>query len=59
VLDGTTIDVFEARAGQPASSIDSARSAAIARGWLSAEPGWLRATPAGLERLNRVLELFA
>ena len=59
VLDGTPIDMFEARAGQPAEAIDTARAAAVSYGWLSAEPGWLRATPAGLERLNRVLELFA
>jgi putative oxygen-independent coproporphyrinogen III oxidase len=58
VVDGTPVEMFEARAGQSAAAIGSARSVAAARGWLSAEPGRLRATPAGLERLNKVLELF-
>ena len=35
------------------------RAEAIKRGWLSPERGALRATSAGLEQLNRVLELFA
>jgi oxygen-independent coproporphyrinogen-3 oxidase len=59
VLEGTPLETFEARAGQPAAPIYSARAAAIARGWLSAEPHRLRATAAGLEKLNRLLELFA
>jgi putative oxygen-independent coproporphyrinogen III oxidase len=59
VLDGTPVEMFEARAGQPAAAIDSARAAAAARGWLSPDAGRLRATPAGLERLNKLLELFA
>ena len=59
VLDGASVAEFEARAGQPATAIGPARAAAIARGWLGAEADRLRATPAGLERLNRLLELFA
>ncbi|HEY3516968.1 MAG TPA: radical SAM family heme chaperone HemW [Gammaproteobacteria bacterium] len=59
VLDGTPVEMFEARAGQPAAAIGAARAAAIARGWLEAEPNRLRATPAGLEKLNKLLELFA
>ena len=59
VLDGTPIETFEARAGQPAAAIGAARAAAAARGWLDAEPNRLRATPVGLERLNKLLELFA
>jgi oxygen-independent coproporphyrinogen-3 oxidase len=59
VLDGTSSATFEARAGQPVAAIASARAAATARGWLTAERDRLRATPAGLERLNRLLELFA
>ncbi len=59
VLDGASVTAFEARAGQPAAAIGAARAAAIARGWLGAEADRLRATPAGLERLNRLLELFA
>ena len=59
VLDGTPVEMFEARAGQPAAAIAAARTAATARGWLSAEPARLRATQSGLQRLNRLLELFA
>jgi oxygen-independent coproporphyrinogen-3 oxidase len=59
VLDGVSVTTFEARAGQPAAAIGSARAAAVARGWLSGEADRLQATPAGIERLNRLLELFA
>ena len=38
VLDGTPVEMFEARAGQPAAAIAAARAAAIARGWLGASP---------------------
>ena len=59
LLDGTPDTVFSARAGLPAAAIAVPRAAAIARGWLTAEPQTLRATPMGLDRLNRLLELFA
>ena len=59
VLDGTAVETFEMRAGQPAAAIAAARAAATARGWLGSEPERLRATPAGLQRLNKLLELFA
>ena len=59
VLDGTPIEMFEVRAGQPAAAIGVPRAAAIERGWLSAEPDRLCATPAGAEQLNKLLELFA
>ncbi|RPI60046.1 MAG: oxygen-independent coproporphyrinogen III oxidase-like protein, partial [Lysobacterales bacterium] len=59
LLDGAPDAVFVARAGQPVAAIAAARAAAIARGWLTTEPATVRATPAGLERLNRLLELFA
>jgi putative oxygen-independent coproporphyrinogen III oxidase len=59
LLEGAPVAIFEARAGQPAAAIGSARAAAIARGWLTSEPDRLRATAAGLDRLNRLLELFA
>lgn len=58
LLDGVAVEHFVARAGQPAASLDGARAAAIERGWLVDEPARLRATAAGIERLNRVLELF-
>ena len=59
VLDGTPVEMFEARAGQPVAAIGSARAVATARGWLGPEPDRLRATAVGIERLNRLLELFA
>jgi oxygen-independent coproporphyrinogen-3 oxidase len=59
LLEGTPLTMFEERAGQPAAAIHSARGAAIERGWLSSEPHRLRATASGLDRLNRLLELFA
>jgi oxygen-independent coproporphyrinogen-3 oxidase len=59
LVDGVDVRLFAARAGQPLEAIDAARAAAVARGWLVANPAVLRATPLGLERLNRLLELFA
>jgi putative oxygen-independent coproporphyrinogen III oxidase len=59
LLDGTPVATFAARAGQPPATIAAGRAAAVARGWLAAEPETLRATPSGVERLNRLLELFA
>jgi oxygen-independent coproporphyrinogen-3 oxidase len=59
LLDGVSVEMFESRAGQPLAAIGAARAAAIERGWLSAEPDRLRATPAGAEKLNKLLELFA
>jgi putative oxygen-independent coproporphyrinogen III oxidase len=58
LLEGVDVAAFEARAGQPAEAIRDARAAAVARGWLSPDTNVLRATPMGLERLNRLLELF-
>lgn len=59
LVEGVPTSVFSARAGQPAASIEPARLTAVQRGWLAPEPHLLRATPSGLEQLNRVLELFA
>ncbi len=59
LLDGVPVGLFSARVGLPATAIAAPRAAAVARGWLAAEPATLRATPMGLERLNRLLELFA
>jgi oxygen-independent coproporphyrinogen-3 oxidase len=59
LVDGVDIGVFAARAGQPVSTIGAARKAAVARGWLAPDTDCLRASPLGLERLNRLLELFA
>ena len=59
LVDGVPTRVFSARAGQAAGAIAPACAAAVERGWLADEPNVLRATPSGLERLNRLLELFA
>jgi oxygen-independent coproporphyrinogen-3 oxidase len=59
LLDGTSDALFSARTGVRAAALAAPRAVAVARGWLTAEPATLRATPVGLERLNRLLELFA
>jgi oxygen-independent coproporphyrinogen-3 oxidase len=59
LVEGTRVETFVARAGQPADTLAAARAAGVARGWLSQDPAVLQATPLGLERLNRLLELFA
>jgi oxygen-independent coproporphyrinogen-3 oxidase len=59
LVDGVETGVFTARAGQPLTAVAAARSAAVARGWLAPDADVLRATPLGLDRLNRLLELFA
>jgi putative oxygen-independent coproporphyrinogen III oxidase len=59
VLDGVPGSMFEARAGQPLEAIEAPRRAAVVHGWLAPEVTTLRATSAGLEKLNRLLALFA
>jgi oxygen-independent coproporphyrinogen-3 oxidase len=59
LVEGVSDECFAARAGQPVERLAPARAAAVNRGWLADEPGTLRATPAGLEVLNRLLEIFA
>jgi oxygen-independent coproporphyrinogen-3 oxidase len=59
LVEGVPAESLPARAGVPTETIAGARAVAVARGWLDADPRRLRATPAGLEQLNRVLELFA
>jgi oxygen-independent coproporphyrinogen-3 oxidase len=59
LLEGTPAAAFVSRAGQPLETIAAARALAVDRGWLAAEPATLRATPSGIDRLNRLLELFA
>jgi putative oxygen-independent coproporphyrinogen III oxidase len=59
LVDGVDAWLFALRAGQPLEAIGPARAAAVARGWLVPDAAVLRATPLGLERLNRLLELFA
>ena len=59
LVEGVDAQLFTARAGQPLTAIGPARSAAVARGWLAPDADALRATPPGIDRLNRLLELFA
>ncbi len=58
LLEGVPESRFVTRTGLPLESIDEPRREALARGWLADEPGRLRATDAGREVLNRLLELF-
>ncbi len=58
VLDGVPQQWFVERAGLPLEAIAGPHREAVDRGWLADEPGRLRATPAGREVLNRLLELF-
>ena len=58
VLEGVPQEWFVERAGLPLEAIAAPRREAVDRGWLADEPGRLRATPAGREVLNRLLELF-
>jgi oxygen-independent coproporphyrinogen-3 oxidase len=59
LVEGTSTELFVARAGQPIDNIEAARAIAVGRGWLADQPAALQATAAGFERLNRLLELFA
>ena len=58
LLEGVPTALFVERTGLPLDAIASAHCEAVSRGWLADEPGKLRATPAGREVLNRLLELF-
>ncbi len=59
LVDGTPATIFAARAGQSVANIESACVAGVERGWLSPWPDTLQATSGGIDRLNRLLELFA
>lgn len=55
---GTGFDDYEARTGQPRSLLEPGLAEARRRGWIATDPDRLQATPAGLQMLNRLLELF-
>jgi oxygen-independent coproporphyrinogen-3 oxidase len=59
LVDGVATEMLASRAGVSCATIATPRASAVACGWLEDDPKRLRATPAGLERLNRLLELFA
>jgi oxygen-independent coproporphyrinogen-3 oxidase len=56
---GVSLALFAARTGLEPMTIAEPLAAARDRGWLVADPERLCTTPAGLNQLNRVLELFA
>ncbi len=56
--EGVPAESFEARTGLPLAAIEPARAQAVRRGWMTGEPGRLRATPGGLAFLNGLLALF-
>ncbi|MEO8465077.1 MAG: radical SAM family heme chaperone HemW [Gammaproteobacteria bacterium] len=58
VLEGVPQEWFTERTGLLLEAIAAPRREAVERGWLVDEPARLRATPAGREVLNRLLELF-
>ncbi len=58
LLEGVPQEWFVERTGVTLDAIASPHREAVDRGWLADEPGRLRATPAGREVLNRLLELF-
>jgi oxygen-independent coproporphyrinogen-3 oxidase len=58
LLEGVPQEWFVERAGLRIEAIAAPRREAVDRGWLANEPDRLRATPAGREVLNRLLELF-
>jgi putative oxygen-independent coproporphyrinogen III oxidase len=58
LMEGVPQEWFTTRTGVPLEAIAAPRREGIARGWLTEEPGRLRATAAGREVLNRLLELF-
>ena len=58
LLEGVPCTSFVERTGLPLEAIDAPRREAIRRGWLVDDAQRLRATPAGREVLNRLLELF-
>ena len=58
LVDGFSLDAFEARTGLPRASIADALDQAKAQGWLSIEDGRVRPTELGRRFTNDVIELF-
>ena len=56
--EGVPMAMFEARTGLPAAAIADRVALARARGWLEADPGWLRPTELGRRFANDVIGLF-
>ena len=58
LVDGVPADLLQARTQQTLDSIDRGLAASRERGWMDPDPQRLRATPAGLQSLNRLLALI-
>jgi putative oxygen-independent coproporphyrinogen III oxidase len=58
LADGVAAACYVERTGRPFDTITRPVDEAVRRGWMCAEPGVLRATPAGLQVLNSLLALF-
>ncbi len=56
--EGVPMAMFEARTGLPAAAIADKVALARARGWLEADPAWLRPTELGRRFANDVIGLF-
>ncbi len=56
--DGVPMATFEARTGLPRAAIEGKLAQAHARGWLEADPDWLRPTELGRRFANDVIGLF-
>jgi oxygen-independent coproporphyrinogen-3 oxidase len=55
LIDGVPSELLTARTRQPLARIEAGLANVRQRGWLEADPAQLRATPAGLQALNRML----
>jgi oxygen-independent coproporphyrinogen-3 oxidase len=58
LIDGTAVEAYAQRTGQPLTSIRTALDTAIDRGWLQASDTRLRTTANGQRFLNDVIALF-
>jgi len=58
LVDGVPTELLQARTQQSLVSIGEGLAAARDRGWIDPDPLRLRATPAGLQSLNRLLALI-
>ena len=55
LTDGVDTALVTARTGRPLAEIEAGIASARRKGWLAAEPERLKATPAGMQALNRLL----
>jgi oxygen-independent coproporphyrinogen-3 oxidase len=58
LVDGISVEILAERSGHTLDQIADAVRDASDLGWLDTDPARLRATPAGLQSLNRLLALF-